>query len=76
MPRVLWIRMEDEAMYKEKAPQLEEMLKDSDGRDSVIVYCTKENKRYKWPDSKNICVTSQLIDDLRKIYGEKNIETT
>lgn len=76
VPRVLWIRMEDEAMYKEKAPQLEEMLKDSDGRDSVIVYCTKENKRYKWPDSKNICVTSQLIDDLRKIYGEKNIETT
>ena len=68
--------MEDEAMYKEKAPQLEEMLKDSDGRDSVIVYCTKENKRYKWKKKKNICVTSQLIDDLRKIYGEKNIETT
>lgn len=76
VPRTLWIRLADEASYREKEQELYNMLESSDGKDSVIIYCDKEKTRHKWPASKNIQITSQMIDDLRKIYGEKNVETT
>lgn len=76
VPRTLWIRMKDEAAYRECEEELTDSLKDLDGRDSVIIYCEKEKSRLKWPASRNICISSQLIELLRKKYGEKNVETT
>ena len=76
VPRTLWIRMPDEQTYHNGEKELTDMLKDLDGKDGVIIYCEKEKSRLRWPASRNICINSQLIDDLRKKYGNKNVETT
>ncbi len=76
VPRTLWIRMTDEQTYYNEEKELTDMLKDLDGKDSVIIYCEKEKSRIKWPASRNISISSQLIDGLRKKYGNKNVETT
>lgn len=76
VPRTLWIRMPDEQTYHNVEKELTDMLKDLDGKDSVIIYCEKEKSRLRWPASRNISINSQLIDDLRKKYGNKNVETT
>ena len=55
---------------------LAEELKYSDGKDSIIIYCTKENKRIALPQSRNIRITPDILASLRAQYGIKNVETT
>jgi len=76
IPRKLWLRFENEAAYKSNEQKLTEHLLGTDGKDCVIIYCKQENKRISWPASKNVQITSQLLSDLRAIYGNKNVETT
>ena len=76
VPRKLWIRFESEEEYLKKAADLAEELKYSDGKDSIIIYCTKENKRIALPQSRNIRITPDILASLRAQYGIKNVETT
>lgn len=76
VPRKLWIRFADKAEYEENIPKLNSIIADSDGNDSVIIYCTKENQRIALPKSQSVKVTSELLMSLREIFGEKNVETT
>lgn len=76
VPRKLWIRFASEEEYLKKAADLAEELKYSDGKDSIIIYCTKENKRIALPQSRNIRITPDILASLREQYGIKNVETT
>ncbi len=76
VPRKLWIRFADKAEYEENIPKLNSIIADSDGNDSVIIYCTKENQRIALPKSQSVKVTSELLMSLREMFGEKNVETT
>ena len=76
VPRKLWIRFASEEEYLKKAADLAEELKYSDGTDSIIIYCTKENKRIALPQSRNIRITPDILASLRAQYGIKNVETT
>ena len=76
VPRKLWIRFASEEEYIKKAADLAEELKYSDGKDSIIIYCTKENKRIVLPQSRNIRITPDILASLRAQYGIKNVETT
>lgn len=76
VPRKLWIRFADKAEYEENIPKLNSIIADSDGNDSVIIYCTKENQRIALPKSQSVKVTSELLMSLRETFGEKNVETT
>ena len=76
VPRKLWIRFASEEEYLKKAADLAEELKYSDGKDSIIIYCTKENKRIALPQSRNVRITPDILASLRAQYGIKNVETT
>ncbi|MDD3238859.1 MAG: DNA polymerase III subunit alpha [Lachnospira sp.] len=76
IPRKMWIRFSDMEEYVDKKEELSNIIKDSDGKDTVIIYCAKENKKIALPDSQGIKVTSELLSQLRNIFGEKNVETT
>ena len=76
VPRKLWIRFASEEEYLKKAADLAEELKYSDGKDTIIIYCTKENKRIALPQSRNIRITPDILASLRAQYGIKNVETT
>lgn len=76
IPRKLWLRFESEEAYRNQEALLDEKFKYLDGTDSIIIYCTAENKRIPLPPSKNIKITPELLADLRAAYGDKNVETT
>jgi len=76
VPRKLWIRFASVEEYLQKQAHMLELLADSDGKDQVIIYCTKENQRNVLPNSKTVQVTPELIETLRQEYGKKNVETT
>jgi DNA polymerase-3 subunit alpha len=74
--RTLWIRLADEASYAGVEGELTEAMKDLDGKDKVIIYCEKEKSRIKWGANRNICITPQLLEMLKKRFGDRNVETT
>lgn len=76
IPRKLWLRFESEEAYRNQEASLDEKFKYLDGTDSIIIYCTAENKRIPLPPSKNIKITPELLAELRAAYGDKNVETT
>ena len=76
IPRKLWIRSASLSDYEDKKDELYGILYNSDGKDTVVIYCTKENKRLTLPASRTIRVDSELIQKLQAMYGEKNITTT
>ena len=76
IPRKLWIRFESLSAYEEKKAELDGILHESDGKDTVVIYCTKENKRITLPSNRTIKVNSELIQKLQAMYGEKNVTTT
>ncbi len=76
VPRRLWVRFANEDEYRAKEDMMLNMLSDSDGKDSVVVYCTQENKRIALPESRSIRITADLLAQLRTVFGEKNVETT
>ena len=76
IPRKLWIRFASLSDYEDKKDELYGILYNSDGKDTVVIYCTKENKRLTLPASRTIRVDSELIQKLQAMYGEKNETTT
>ena len=76
IPRKLWIRFASLSDYEDKKDELYGILYNSDGKDTVVIYCTKENKRLTLPASRTIRVDSELIQKLQAMYGEKNVTTT
>ena len=76
IPRKLWIRFESLSAYEEKKAEIDGILHESDGKDTVVIYCTKENKRITLPSNRTIKVNSELIQKLQAMYGDKNITTT
>ena len=76
IPRKLWIRFASLSDYEDKKDELYGILYNSDGKDTVVIYCTKENKRLTLPASRTIRMDSELIQKLQSMYGEKNVTTT
>ena len=76
IPRKLWIRFASLSDYEDKKDELYGILYNSDGKDTVVIYCTKENKRLTLPASRTIRVDSELIQKLQAMYGERNVTTT
>lgn len=72
--RELWIQFADKAEFEEREQELYQMLADSDGNDSVVVYISAEKAMKRLPASRNIHIDSDLLNSLTKKFGEKNIK--
>lgn len=76
VPRKLWIRFASLDEYNNNKDKLNELMHDSDGKDVVVIYCAQEKQRITLPSSQNVRVSSDLLYNLKKVFGEKNIATT
>ena len=68
-----WMQ-EMETCRQQVEEQLYAQLADSDGKDSVCIYCAAERAVRKLPPNRNVQIDRDLIERLRKIYGEENIK--
>ena len=76
VPKKLWIRFESNETFEQKKDELFKLLSESDGKDTVIIYCEKEKNRITLPASQSVNVTTDLLRELRDLYGQKNVEMT
>ena len=74
VPRECWIRFENKAMYLEQEKKIDEIIRESDGNDSIVIYLNTERATKKYPVSKNFLATSEIVERLTNIFGEKNVK--
>ena len=76
VPRRLWLRFDSLAQYEACRDDLFDILNESDGKDTVTIYCVAEKQRIALPPSQCVKVSSELLYILKNKYGEKNVATT
>ena len=76
VPRRLWLRFDSQAQYEACRDDLFDILNESDGKDTVTIYCVAEKQRIALPPSQCVKVSSELLYILKNKYGEKNVATT
>lgn len=70
----LWVQFADINDYKAEETNLFELLKHSEGNDSIVIYCAKEKAMKKLPANRNIHVEPEILDRLTKYFGEGRIK--
>ena len=71
--RELWIQYGDKLEYGEDEPHLFDMLGESEGNDTVVIYCKKERAIKRLSAGRNVCAEPALIVKLKNYYGEDRI---
>ncbi len=79
--RELWLQFATKEEFEEKEQALYDMLHDSDGKDTVVIYISTIKAMKRLPESHNIRVNDEIVNNLTNFLGkndvkvvEKNIE--
>ena len=69
----LWIQFADRGTYEKEVAHLYEMLRESDGKDTVVLYIRAEKAMKRLPPSRNVSADETLVRALSAVYGEANV---
>ena len=72
--RELWLQFETKEAFEEKEQQLYEMLHDSDGKDSVVIYISSIKAMKRLPESQNVCADMVIVNNLTNFLGKNNVK--
>ena len=70
----LWIQFPDKASYLENEQIVYGYLADSEGDDTVVIYCQAERAVKRLPRNKNIQINPQVLSRLMNHFGEKRVK--
>lgn len=73
IPSELWIRFDNLESYEEKNNILLDVIKESDGKDNIVIYLKDVKKRKYLPKSMSIKIEPEIISRLKEIFGDDNI---
>ena len=74
VPKELWIQFAGKEDYELKVHHLYELLRQSDGKDAVILYLRRERQMKKLPAARNVKIDQQLLEILNREYGCENVK--
>ena len=74
IPRELWIQFETKEEFIAQEGKLYENIKNSDGKDSVVIYIRSPKAVKHLGNSQSIQINEELIERLSKDYGRENIK--
>lgn len=72
--RELWIQYPDKAAYMKDESHLFELLKASDGDDTVVIYCKAEKAVKRLPAGRNIYIEPGILSRLTNYFGESCVK--
>ena len=73
VPKELWLKFPDKDTYVELEREILELLRESEGSDSVIIYLERERAKKVLPANWNVNASDGLLDILTKKLGEINV---
>ena len=74
VPKDLWLKFADKTEYDARWPEVTEILRGSDGHDTVIIYLEKERAKKVLPANRHVAASTEVTEKLMKIIGEKNVK--
>ena len=76
VPQELWIQFADIADYRAKEKQLFDLLRESDGKDYVVLYVRNERSVRRLGDNWTVRADEQLLHALSEAFGADNVRLT
>lgn len=73
IPRKLWIKFPTKESYETKQKELEALLWEHEGKDSVIIYIEDIRAKKEMPRNWNVHASAELIQSLAGHFGAENI---
>lgn len=74
IPKKLWIKFPTRTAYEEKKQVLFDILKESEGNDSVVIYVENPKSMNPLKDNWNVSAEEGLIGRLEEQFGRENIK--
>lgn len=73
IPRECWVKFADKAAYEAAAEKLNEVIRQSDGNDTVVIYCEKEKAVKYMPKSMSVEADREFTAKLSALFSEENV---
>lgn len=70
----LWLQFPTRESFEEKEKELYAMLHDSDGSDAVVVYISSIKAMKRLPQSQNIRIETEIVNNLTNFLGKNNVK--
>ena len=74
IPNELWLQFEDQEFYERTVDSVMAVLRESEGKDRVVMYLKKERKLRRRSPSWAIDAQGRLLEELYTLLGEKNVK--
>ncbi len=74
VPRELWLQYADLDSYRRGEKELMDLLREKEGRDTVVIYLKKEKAKKVLPANWRVTADQDLLDKLTKKLSEKNVK--
>ena len=74
VPRKLWIKFPTRDAYEEKREEVFSILRESEGRDSVVIYVENPKAMNPLSANWNVEANGMLVERLEKAFGEGNVK--
>lgn len=72
--RELWIQFPDKDTFLSEEQNVYEILKPSEGNDSVVIYCAKEKVMKRFPKNWNIRADQELLNRMENYFGKNRVK--
>lgn len=76
IPRKLWVRFASKAEYEQAESKLMELLRNYEGKDSVVIYLEDTRQIKSLPRNWHVDASGELPEMLRQAFGEGSIKIT
>ncbi len=76
IPKKLWIQFKTKEEYLAANDELMVMLRESDGKDTVVIYIKATNEKKVLPPNMSVLAEDELIEVLSEKFGQENIKVT
>ncbi len=74
LPKELWLKFANKAEYNEKQQQVMDILRSSEGQDTVVIYLEKERAKKIMPANWKVNAGKETLGQLYQIVGENNVK--
>lgn len=70
----LWLQFPDKHTFEEKEQELYGLLRDSDGKDAVVIYISADKAMKRLGENHNIRINEEIVNNLTNFLGKNNVK--
>ena len=76
LKKKVWIKFPDMEAYKAAEAGLMDMLKESEGKDGIVIYIENPKAKKELPPNQNVEADEDLVKRLQELFGRENVTVT